>query len=191
MCYKPLATFISRICARALDAPRNNLYRASLPVLLNMGKKSRRERGSNREYLRKKADEKVDAVEEADPEYNNLEKLPKGLAQLALKYRFGGAHLLRGNLRSVKICRMIALSGKRSSYYSKRSKPSSDSPWGKRTQMRTRLASFVRFVNKHKSEIPQPRKNGPPRVRPPDRRPRHKVRVQFCSSSHLDRNKKT
>jgi len=82
-----------------------------------MGKKSRRERGSNREYLRKKADEKVDAVEEADPEYNNLEKLPKGLAQLALKYRFGGAHLLRGNLRSVKICSGLVVGMRKSRSY--------------------------------------------------------------------------
>ena len=79
-----------------------------------MGKKSRRDRGSAREVLRQKAAEKVDAVEEADPSYNNLEKLPKGLAQLAFKHRFGGAHVARGNLRSVKICSGLVVSLARS-----------------------------------------------------------------------------
>ena len=82
-----------------------------------MGKKSRRERGSNSEFLRQKAAEKVDAVEEADPSYDNLEKLPKGLAQLALKHRFGGAHVNRGNLRSVKICSGLVVGMRKSRSY--------------------------------------------------------------------------
>ena len=63
------------------------------------------------------------------------------------------------------------------------------------TQQPDAPRSFVRMYRTNNTllrrEIPQPNKHGPPRVRPPDRRPRRKVRVQFCSSSHLDRNRET
>ena len=66
-----------------------------------MGKKSRRKREKTLNFLRQNAAETVDVVEEEDPSYKTIAMRPKEIAQLTLKHRFGGAHITRGNLRSV------------------------------------------------------------------------------------------